>query len=463
MPKIFVSYSSPDQAKADQICAALENAGQPCWIAPRDLCAGTQWGAGIVEAIKSCDAVVVVFSQAANASPQVAREMELAVANRRPLIPIRVADDMPTDDMQYFLGVSHWFNAYAKPLATYLPDIVTAVKNVAARERSPWANITRRLPRSRNTQVLLSLGAAALVAVVIGLLLRTPNPMAAMSSPMGGRWESHIPGGSGDCIMDVPGSAPSAMASFSDGCPAPLTSTSGLMTAIRDPTLAPGFYRSGDSGTFMAQLAGGFFTGAFKKGFFGGLTTRDARFGEISWTRAAADTPVANASDAVLSPSAPWPLAEVPAVVARAETFIRAHWERDAVLMSLGLKPGMSGGVQATFTFYSPSSQQGRFFIPNMSGAGLMAPYGHTDNPAHAIPDRFLDLPLAIARAQQAGMRGKDVAEAQLQWSGGESCGTGNFRIDNAILPKCRPGRYIGLQWQIDAASGQRYFVPAAP
>jgi hypothetical protein len=143
--RIFVSYSSPDAEKANLIREALEDHDISCWIAPRDLSAGTQWGAGIVQAIQSCEAVVVLFSDAANRSPQVAREMELAVSNRKPLIPIRVADAMPTDDMQYFLGVSHWFNAYAMPMEAYLPDIVTAVKNVLARERSPWGTITRRI------------------------------------------------------------------------------------------------------------------------------------------------------------------------------------------------------------------------------------------------------------------------------------------------------------------------------
>jgi hypothetical protein len=139
--RVFMSYSSPDVAKADRIREALEDHDISCWIAPRDLSAGIQWGAGIVQAIQGCEAVVVVFSDAANRSPRVAREMELAVSNRKPLMPIRVADAMPTDDMQYFLGVSHWFNAYAVPIETYLPDIITAVNNVLARERSPRSNV----------------------------------------------------------------------------------------------------------------------------------------------------------------------------------------------------------------------------------------------------------------------------------------------------------------------------------
>jgi hypothetical protein len=72
--RVFMSCSSPDVAKADLIREALEDHDISCWIAPRDLSAGTQWGAGIVQAIQGCEAVVVVFSDAANRSPQMARD-----------------------------------------------------------------------------------------------------------------------------------------------------------------------------------------------------------------------------------------------------------------------------------------------------------------------------------------------------------------------------------------------------
>src|ERR1700737_2752154 len=128
--QVFVSYSSRDQAAAQAICAALEAAGIRCWIAPRDIEAASQWGGSIVGAIQASKAVLVVFSEQSNTSPQVAREMECAVAQRLPLIPIRVADAMPTEDMQYFLGVSHWFDAFAEPLPTYLPKIVALTTRV---------------------------------------------------------------------------------------------------------------------------------------------------------------------------------------------------------------------------------------------------------------------------------------------------------------------------------------------
>ena len=76
---VFISYSSKDKAVADATCAGLEAAGIRCWIAPRDIIPGSEYGAVLIEAIDNCRALVLVFSSNANASPQVHREVERAV------------------------------------------------------------------------------------------------------------------------------------------------------------------------------------------------------------------------------------------------------------------------------------------------------------------------------------------------------------------------------------------------
>ena len=48
---VFLSYSSKDKTTADAACAALENTGIRCWIAPRDIIPGMDWGEAIVNAI----------------------------------------------------------------------------------------------------------------------------------------------------------------------------------------------------------------------------------------------------------------------------------------------------------------------------------------------------------------------------------------------------------------------------
>src|SRR5688500_10343479 len=40
----FISYASDNREKAEAICASLEQRGRVCWIAPRDIRAGREYG-----------------------------------------------------------------------------------------------------------------------------------------------------------------------------------------------------------------------------------------------------------------------------------------------------------------------------------------------------------------------------------------------------------------------------------
>ena len=44
MHEVFISYSSKDKTVADAACSVLENKGIRCWVAPRDIVAGVEWG-----------------------------------------------------------------------------------------------------------------------------------------------------------------------------------------------------------------------------------------------------------------------------------------------------------------------------------------------------------------------------------------------------------------------------------
>ena len=41
---IFVSYAHQDRTVANAVCATLEAHGIRCWIAPRDILPGSDWG-----------------------------------------------------------------------------------------------------------------------------------------------------------------------------------------------------------------------------------------------------------------------------------------------------------------------------------------------------------------------------------------------------------------------------------
>lgn len=65
---VFISHSSKNKATADAICHALEQNGVRCWIAPRDIPPGADYGTEIVRGIKDCTVFLFMFSQESNYS-----------------------------------------------------------------------------------------------------------------------------------------------------------------------------------------------------------------------------------------------------------------------------------------------------------------------------------------------------------------------------------------------------------
>jgi hypothetical protein len=62
---VFISHASRDKAIADAVCATLEQGGIRCWIAPRDVEPGADWGAALLRANKDSRVLVLVLSSAA--------------------------------------------------------------------------------------------------------------------------------------------------------------------------------------------------------------------------------------------------------------------------------------------------------------------------------------------------------------------------------------------------------------
>jgi TIR domain len=63
---VFISYSSQDKPIADAICATLEQNAVRCWIVPRDIRPGADWGESIVHALAGSRVFVLVLSGSAN-------------------------------------------------------------------------------------------------------------------------------------------------------------------------------------------------------------------------------------------------------------------------------------------------------------------------------------------------------------------------------------------------------------
>jgi TIR domain-containing protein/uncharacterized protein DUF1566 len=127
---VFISHSSKDKAVADAVCATLEQHHIRCWIAPRDIGPGQEWGESIVTAIHSSRVMVLIFSASANESPQIRREVERAVHKSVVIVPMRIEDVLPQKSLEYFIGAVHWLDAFNKPLENYLENLAGVVSGI---------------------------------------------------------------------------------------------------------------------------------------------------------------------------------------------------------------------------------------------------------------------------------------------------------------------------------------------
>jgi TIR domain-containing protein len=166
--KVFISYASRDASIAQELCAGLESADIPCWIAPRDVRPGEPYAAAIVQAINSCRTLVLILSKNSIDSPHVVREVERACSKRRPVLSIRMdAADLPAE-LEYFVSSNHWLDASGGPVKRILPALIESVRGQDAsgtpREKLAAASVNKPSLRWRKPALVAALAVLAIVA-----------------------------------------------------------------------------------------------------------------------------------------------------------------------------------------------------------------------------------------------------------------------------------------------------------
>jgi hypothetical protein len=171
---VFISYSSNDKPTADAACAALEAADIRCWIAPRDINPGREYGESIIDAIEGAKVFVLIFSANANTSPQISREVERAVSKGLVIVPVRIEDVAPSRNLEYFISSPHWLDAFPPPREKYFAKLVQSVQALlaagrAGAERSPAISAAlAKKPSGRRSLRQAAGVAAALIVVAAG-------------------------------------------------------------------------------------------------------------------------------------------------------------------------------------------------------------------------------------------------------------------------------------------------------
>lgn len=110
---VFVSYASADRTEAEAIRDAVERRGIPCWMTPRDVPPGAVFGDAIVDAIEAAKVMLLVFSQAANNSDAIKKELMLAGQAEIDVIPLMIENIAPSGHFRYELATRQWINLFS--------------------------------------------------------------------------------------------------------------------------------------------------------------------------------------------------------------------------------------------------------------------------------------------------------------------------------------------------------------
>lgn len=167
MADIFISYSSKDETVANNLCSQFEKEGLSCWIAPRNIEVGQEYGGEIIKGIEESKVFFLCLSGASNESQHVLREVERAVNRKMSIVVYQQEEVTLSKSMEYFLASTQWF---IPGKDNGMNELVRAVKSIKE-DRVLQKEKVKASSGKRKNKWIGGLGAATVLLFVIGILI----------------------------------------------------------------------------------------------------------------------------------------------------------------------------------------------------------------------------------------------------------------------------------------------------
>ncbi len=155
---VFICHrtAEPDQDIADAICTRLEERGLRCWIAPRNILAGSQnYERDILKGVENSRLFLLVSSFKSIYSEDCEMELKAAVLAGKALYSYRI-DDTPYDGaFDRALSAVQWLDASDDPYA-HLEQLVIDVKGILARDEREKAELEEKRLAAREKERVLA-------------------------------------------------------------------------------------------------------------------------------------------------------------------------------------------------------------------------------------------------------------------------------------------------------------------
>lgn len=126
---VFISYSSKNPEAAQAICHVLEENGIKCWMAPRDIPPGYDYGDLIDTAILECKVFLFVYSRNSLVSPWCKGELNVAFSEGKTIVPYRI-DSTPTKGaVRVILNQTHWIDSFPD-FRTHFDELIQTIGHI---------------------------------------------------------------------------------------------------------------------------------------------------------------------------------------------------------------------------------------------------------------------------------------------------------------------------------------------
>jgi hypothetical protein len=165
-PLVFISHSSKDSARASDVVTQLEQNGVRCWIAPRDIAAGSSYDEEIVSALARCEALVVLVSEAALESRHVRSEVSRAASDGKRVIPVRLIDIEIQGGLKFFLELSQYVDWFEADKVGPVMALVSSIKN--ARGDAPVNTFTGKSMKAKRRLTIPIMGTVGALILFLG-------------------------------------------------------------------------------------------------------------------------------------------------------------------------------------------------------------------------------------------------------------------------------------------------------
>src|SRR5215475_11400492 len=109
--EIFISYRRADRSQAQRLYELLRAEGVEAWYDAL-VGAGQDWRIATAKALEDSKIFVLLFSENAAQSSDIAKELAAAVLEKKLIVPVRLENIAPKGAFLYELASRNWINAY---------------------------------------------------------------------------------------------------------------------------------------------------------------------------------------------------------------------------------------------------------------------------------------------------------------------------------------------------------------